>query len=416
MRPAKWLYQTMIQAWLFLLGTQAMAGVHYSKEVIGDLPSQWRGFLTDQKLLRQLGQKRLPGQPKSEFQKAYEADRDRLEKLVANRQAQPLDYADLGAILIRLGNPARAVDYLRQGDREFPLQYRILSNLATAWFLAGENDRAIELMRQVITLAPGKSQEAESLLLHWMTQTQKQFWKLPLEQYFQWGEKLLSPDRIGSAQMVGLWLTGDGRLLAQFANISVQTAQVDVALAMTEGCVTEFGIRDAGLLKLRVSLKQSGDSAPVKDRKVHEGHKSQITFQSLRPLKQENWNSELPMVSASDWNSLPWFVLSQTQVGRQGKPAYPEYLRQLAGKKVTLEGYMQPVGEDSESNLFLLLENPVGCWYCEMPALNGMVFVEMADEKQLRMSREQIRIRGMLQLRGDDPEKFLFTIQKALLD
>ena len=139
-------------------------------------------------------------------------------------------------------------------------------------------------------------------------------------------------------------------------------------------------------------------------------------FRSLRPLKQESWNIGLPKVNVEGWNALPWFVLSQTQIGKKGVPAYPEYIRQLEGKKVTLDGFMQPVGEDSESNVFLLLENPVGCWYCEMPALNGMVYVEMANEKILRISREQIRIRGILQLRGSDPEKFLFTIQAAIAE
>ena len=87
--------------------------------------------------------------------------------------------------------------------------------------------------------------------------------------------------------------------------------------------------------------------------------------------------------------------------------------KQLENQKVQIEGHMQPVGEEHESSTFLLLENPVGCWYCEMPSLNGMVLIELKDLKVVRMSRQTQIIKGKLQLRKDDPEKFLFTILEA---
>ena len=36
-------------------------------------------------------------------------------------------------------------------------------------------------------------------------------------------------------------------------------------------------------------------------------------------------------------------------------------------------GYMQPIGSDPEMNTFLLIEYPVGCWYCETPEITAMV-------------------------------------------
>lgn len=395
--------------------SEVSAGVHYSKEQFADLPSQWRGFLPDQRFLRQLAIKLPKEQSRNELRKSYESDLARLEKLLEMRQSQPVDFADLGALYIRLGNYARAVEVLRLGDRVFPAQFRILSNLATAWFLSGEQEKAIAQMQQVVKLAPGAFLAAEQLVLDWMLETKAESWKSS-EKYFQWAQKILAKNYLGEAQLVGLWLVADGRLLAQFAFLAAKTNQPDIAISITDGCVTEFGIRDTELLKLRGTLKQTSEKDLAETKKLHEEHKGQPVFRSLRPLKQESWNIGLPKVNVEGWNALPWFVLSQTQIGKKGVPAYPEYIRQLEGKKVTLEGFMQPVGEDSESNVFLLLENPVGCWYCEMPALNGMVYVEMANEKILRISREQIRIRGVLQLRGSDPEKFLFTIQAAIAE
>ena len=92
------------------------------------------------------------------------------------------------------------------------------------------------------------------------------------------------------------------------------------------------------------------------------------------------------------------------------------YLKELAGKKVQLAGYMQPLGEGSEVASFLLIENPVGCWYCEMPELPGMVLVELPSGKARPVTRGPLRVTGRLALNGDDPERFLYTLEEAQAD
>ena len=176
--------------------SEVSAGVHYSKEQFADLPSQWRGFLPDQRFLRQLAIKLPKEQAKNELRKSYESDLARLEKLVEIRQSQPVDFADMGALHIRLGNYARAVEVLRLGDRVFPAQFRILSNLATAWFLSGEQEKAIAQMQQVVKLAPGAFLAAEQLVLDWMLETKAESWKSS-EKYFQWAQKVLAKNYLG---------------------------------------------------------------------------------------------------------------------------------------------------------------------------------------------------------------------------
>src|SRR2546429_240416 len=52
-----------LYAVLFLPTPDARAGLYYSGEEIAPLPSQWRGFLIDQRLLRTLGFKPATGVP-----------------------------------------------------------------------------------------------------------------------------------------------------------------------------------------------------------------------------------------------------------------------------------------------------------------------------------------------------------------
>src|SRR5207247_10359219 len=81
--------------------------------------------------------------------------------------------------------------------------------------------------------------------------------------------------------------------------------------------------------------------------------------------------------------------------------------------QIILAGYMQPLGEDQEMTSFLLIEYPVGCWYCEMPEVTGIVFVELAPGKTASFTRGLVKVVGELSLNANDPESFLYAIRKA---
>ena len=61
----------------------------------------------------------------------------------------------------------------------------------------------------------------------------------------------------------------------------------------------------------------------------------------------------------------------------------------------------------------MFIEYPVGCWYCEMPDVTGIVLVELAPGKRIRFTRGLIKVTGELHLNRTDPENFLYTIRKA---
>lgn len=415
---------------IFLFEGSVFGGVYYSQESYNELPSQWRGLLMDQRQLRQLGIEPKPNQTSTELRKKYLQDLSRLDKLSKEKKLLPEEFSDLGALLIRLNQAPQALETLRKADREYPQNFRILSNLASAWQTLGEFDRAIQVSEQAIALAPGKYVGAEKLHLFWVNQLKKQKAGQKVDNLFslqfqsQAGKYLpggidpaqlknIPADAIASVQLLALWFPADPFLLMQLAEIANASGDPEVALAMMDGCVTEFGLREILLLEHRRILKEYVQARKTAKDEKHQDHKNWFLPKSMRPFALDKMELDLPPVKSNAVNLLPWLVLAQTQVDRKALAQYPAYLKQLENQKVQIEGHMQPVGEEHESSTFLLLENPVGCWYCEMPSLNGMVLIELKDSKVVRMSRQAQIIRGKLQLRKDDPEKFLFTILEA---
>jgi hypothetical protein len=74
---------------------------------------------------------------------------------------------------------------------------------------------------------------------------------------------------------------------------------------------------------------------------------------------------------------------------------------------------MQPLGEELEVSSFMLIEYPVGCWYCEMPEISSIVYVELTTGKTANLTRGLVKITGTLKLNATDPENFLYTLSKA---
>ena len=59
------------------------------------------------------------------------------------------------------------------------------------------------------------------------------------------------------------------------------------------------------------------------------------------------------------------------------------------------------------------MEYPVGCWFCESPAVTGMVFVEMKPGRRGELKKGLVRVEGVLALNRTDPEEFLFSVKEA---
>jgi hypothetical protein len=185
-----------------------------------------------------------------------------------------------------------------------------------------------------------------------------------------------------------------------------------------DGCVDQFGLRSQELRRHRQATRAAADalaksSDPDSVKTAHEGHAAVLKPRSKRPLVSKLDPAALAPISATGINPIPWALLAETTLDRQFKPTFSKYLQELDGKHVALSGFIQPLGEDLELSSFMLIEYPVGCWYCESPDMVGIVLVELPKGKTITFTRGLVKVEGKLKLNASDPENFLYSISQA---
>src|SRR5277367_3072775 len=101
---------------LLIAGASAQAGLYYSGEQFASLPTQWRGFLLDHRLLRNIAIKPKEVSDTSPLRLHYRQEAEKLQ-VRADKGLSADEWADLGALYIRLGEADRAVELLRAAHR-----------------------------------------------------------------------------------------------------------------------------------------------------------------------------------------------------------------------------------------------------------------------------------------------------------
>src|SRR4051794_8537976 len=152
------MYTIAVLLALLSFGAPSQAGLYYSGEKIADLPSQWRGFLLDQRALRNIALKPNATITASPLRLRYEEAALALGKARGQHKLTADELADLGALYVRLGEGAKAVEVLRAAQREHANHFRIAANLGTAWQVQGDLSQAAAALQQAVRLAPGKLQ------------------------------------------------------------------------------------------------------------------------------------------------------------------------------------------------------------------------------------------------------------------
>jgi hypothetical protein len=421
-----------------LIGGEGRAGLYYSGETFAELPSQWRGFLLDQRSLRILATKPAAGAPVPAARARYQSEAARLAKITTSKPLTADEAADLGALYVRLGEIGKALEVLRPAQAAHPEHFRLAANLGTAWQLHGDMEQATAALRQAVRLAPGKFQRAEELHLKLVRLRAGQAgdasdlddlfgvrYAGPSGKYEPGRvgpdeRKKLSPEAVAHTQALALALPADARLLWQLAELAAAFGDVPTAAATMDGCVTEFGLRSPTLLAHRQAMRAAADelgrSAATASKATHsEAHVGSLKTRSSRPLARRADEPVLPPVDPKGVNAIPWSVVTETIIDHDYRPTFGKYLKELDGKRVELTGYMQPLGDDLEVAAFLLIEYPVGCWYCEMPGIANIILVEQPPGKTRHLTRGAVRVTGVLRLNSSDPENFLYTIRDAKL-
>lgn len=417
---------------LFLVAAVSNAGLYYSGEKYSSLPAQWRGFLMDHRLLRNIGIKPKIESEENPLRARYRQEMEALKKRGLKDPLGADDLADLGALYIRLGEIDRAVDVLQKAQRAHPNHFALNANLGTAWQRFGDLRQSIAALEQAVKLAPGKYQAFEEAHLR-LVRTRQRGQAGELDDLFgvRFGNdkgvyepgkfsdaerKKLPAKAVAIAQQLALWLPADGPLLWQLAELANAHGDFKNAAAMMEGCVVSFGMSNPTLRKHRQILRDAAEKLPqvkLGSEEHKEQHPGAIKFLSRRALTAMIDAAPLPPIDPKGVNSVPWELFAETTIEKPFTPVYPKYLKELEGKQVSLTGFMYPLRDDPEVRAFLFIEAPVGCWYCEMPDNTGIVYVELPRGEATRYQRGLIRVVGQLQLNSNDPEDFLFTLKNA---
>jgi hypothetical protein len=413
---------------LVLRAPPARAGLYLSSENYAELPAQWRGFLLDQRTLRNIAVEPKAGGDENPARTFYLQEAAKLEnkgRLSADEKA------DLGALYVRLGAAGKAVELLRTAQREHPNHFFIAANLGAAWQMQGSLAQSADALREAVRLAPGKYQAAERLHLKLVEQRLRapRAGQAALDDLFgvrfgsepgkiEDAERKKLPARAAAlVQQLALWLPADGPLLWQLAELANAHGDIRSAAAMLDGCVVQFGMSHPELRRRRQSLREAADLLPklqVGDKSQHEDkHAGTLAFRSKRPLLTRLDATPLPPINDTGVNELPWQLFAETTVDNKFRPTFAKYLQELAGKKVALNGFIQPLGDDPNMTGFMFIEYPIGCWYCEMPDTVGIVYVELPTGKTVTYQRGLVRVVGRLSLNSTDPEDFLYAIRDA---
>jgi tetratricopeptide (TPR) repeat protein len=411
----------------------AHAGLYYSGEQYASLPTQWRGFLLDHRSLRNIAVKPKIESEASPLRTRYRQEAEKLQARADKQQLGPDDLADLGALYVRLGDSARAIELLRPVQRAHPNHFALAANLGASWQLHGDYRQAAAALEEAVRLAPGKFLPFEEAHLKLVRSRQRskvgelddlfgirfvndkdayEPGKLAAAQ-----RKKLPAKAVAVAQQLALWLPADGPLLWQLAELANAHGDFRSSAAMMEGCVVTFGMQNPTLRKHRLILRDAVENLPkakVGANEEHgERHMGSIAFRSRRPLISKLETTQLPAIDATGVNPIPWELFGETVLEKPFRPHFPKYLRELEGKQISMTGFMVPLREDPEMTAFLFIEAPVGCWYCEMPETTGIVYVEMPAGKSTRYQRGLVRLVGRLKLNTNDPEEFLYTVKDA---
>jgi len=419
----------VLLTWMFTSSVQA--GLHYSGEQMAVLPSQWRGYLVDQRSLRMIGVAPRNVAP-TYLREQYEEAAAKLTKTAQQRRLTADEAADLGALHVRLGETGKAIEVLRAAQRLEPEHFRIAANLGTAWQAQGDLEEAARQLREAVKFAPPAWKEAESLHLK-LVQSRLREGKNASTYDDLFGiaydgesgkpeagklapaeKKKLPANAAALVQQLGLWLPADGRLLGQLGEIANAHGDVRTAAAILDGCITEFALASPDIRRRRQIYREASDVIDALPDREHEKYRGDLQTKSPRPLLRALDPAFLPAIRPEGVNVLPWIVVAETSIGRGFKPRFNPYLEDLDGKRVAITGFMYPTGtEMTDLGSFMLVEYPIGCWFCETPDPTGIIFVTLAKDKSTPLKKGIVKIAGTLKLNRTDPEQYIYTIRNA---
>ncbi len=113
-----------------------------------------------------------------------------------------------------------------------------------------------------------------------------------------------------------------------------------------------------------------------------------------------------PMMNET-WETINKLMYKVTHKDNQTiyTPHFPDELKALGGKTVTLPGYLVPMTGGRDHETFMLSVLPImQCMFCGQGDIPPMVEIFMKKGKKVRFTEEPIKIRGKVRLNANTQE------------
>jgi hypothetical protein len=96
------------------------------------------------------------------------------------------------------------------------------------------------------------------------------------------------------------------------------------------------------------------------------------------------------------------------------KPVFSTYLRSFNGKRITLKGYLIPLGESGDKKRFMFSSLPFNvCFFCG--AAGPETVIELDTKENLKFSTKRISMAGILELNDKDPDHHMYILKNAVI-
>ncbi len=117
--------------------------------------------------------------------------------------------------------------------------------------------------------------------------------------------------------------------------------------------------------------------------------------------------------------SLVWPKLYQIQftkdtdkLGEFDRPVFSAAVKSLAGKRVSLPGYMVPFDSGSKSKSFMLSSLPLNaCFFCGVGGPETVI--QVVAKREVTYTEKPVEIEGILRLNDIDPERMIYILEEA---
>jgi hypothetical protein len=94
-------------------------------------------------------------------------------------------------------------------------------------------------------------------------------------------------------------------------------------------------------------------------------------------------------------------------------PKFPDYLKKLDGKQVTVEGYVVPVDKSGAS--IALSANPyAACFFCGKAGPASVMTVKLKTKNTKYKIDDYIKFTGILRLNDNDIKEFYYILEQAV--